>query len=410
MTKATGTKAIGRRAFGVGSVLAASMIGSRVRAASPGVKIGLLSDFSGVYADSSGRGSLDAIQMTVEEFGGQLLGNPVQVVFGDHQNKADVGATIARRWLDREDVDVIVDVNSSAVAFAVKDLVQEKNKLALFVGAGSSDITGKYCSPNTVQTLFDTSALVRSTVKAMNKLHGPKSWFFLTGDFAFGHALEKDARALIEATGGKVVGRVLVPLNTTDFSSFLLQAQSSKADLIGVAVAGHDLARAVTQGVEFGLTPKQQFVASVVTEHDIYSIGPKAAEAMTFSSPFYWDLDDKTRDWSKRFIARTKKYPTMTQAGNASAVLHYLKAVRAAETKEAGAVMAKMKEMPVDDFMTKSAPLRIDGRVEREMHIFRGKGPAETKGGWDIYKYISTNSGADAVRPLNEGGCPLVRS
>jgi branched-chain amino acid transport system substrate-binding protein len=404
------TKTIGRRAFGAGSVVAAAMIGGRARAAAPGVKIGLLSDFSGIYADSSGKGSFEAIQMTVEEFGGRLLDQPVQVVFADHQNKPDVGATIARRWLDAEDVDVIVDVNSSAIAFAVKDLVQEKNKLALFVGAGSSDLTGKFCSPNTVQTLFDTSALVRSTVKAMNKLQGPKNWFFLTGDFAFGHALEKDARSLIESTGGKVVGRVLVPLNTSDFSSFLLQAQGSKADLIGVAVAGHDLARAVTQGVEFGITPKQQFVASVVTEHDIYSIGPKAAEAMTFSSPFYWDLDDKTRDWSKRFLARTNKYPTMTQAGNASAVLHYLKAVRAAGSKEAVAVMAKMKEMPVDDFMTKSAPLRIDGRVEREMHVFRGKGPAETKGGWDIYKYISTNSGADAVRPLNEGDCPLVKS
>jgi branched-chain amino acid transport system substrate-binding protein len=189
-----------------------------------------------------------------------------------------------------------------------------------------------------------------------------------------------------------------------------LQAEASKADLIGVAVAGHDLARAVKQGVEFGITPKQQFVASVVTEHDIYSIGPKAAEAMIFSSPFYWDLDDKTREWSKRFVARTNKYPTMTQAGNASAVLHYLKAVQAAGTKDAAAVMAKMKEMPVDDFMTKSAPLRIDGRVEREMHVFRGKGPTETKGGWDIYKYISTNSGADAVRPMNEGACPLVKA
>lgn len=404
------TKVIGRRAFGVGSVLAASMVAGRARAAAPGVKIGLLSDFSGIYADSSGKGSLEAIQMTIEEFGGRLLDQPVQVVFGDHQNKPDVGATIARRWLDAEDVDVIVDVNSSAIAFAVKDLVQERNKLALFVGAGSSDLTGKFCSPNTVQTLFDTSALVRSTVKAMNKLHGPKNWFFLTGDFAFGHALERDARSLIESTGGKVVGRVLVPLGTNDFSSFLLQAQASKADLIGVAVAGHDLVRAVKQGVEFGVTPKQKFVASVVTEHDIYSIGPKAAEAMTFSSPFYWDLDDKTRDWSRRFLARTNKYPTMTQAGNASAVLHYLKAVRAAGTKEAGAVMAKMKATPVDDFMTKSAPLRIDGRVERNMYVFQGKGAAETKGGWDIYKYIATNSGEDAARPLNEGGCPLVKS
>jgi branched-chain amino acid transport system substrate-binding protein len=339
-----------------------------------------------------------------------LLDQPVQVVFADHQNKPDVGAAIARRWLDTEDVDVIVDVNSSAIAFAVKDLVQEKNKIALFVGAGSSDLTRKFCSPNTVQTLFDTSALVRSTVKAMNKLHGPKSWFFLTGDFAFGHSLEKDARALIEATGGKIIGRVLCPLGTNDFSSFLLQAQASKADLIGVAVAGHDLARAVKQGSEFGIAPKQKFVGSVVTEHDIYSIGPKAAEDMVFSSPFYWDLDDKTRAWSKRFLDRTKKYPTMTQAGNASAVLHYLKAVRAAGTKDAAAVMAKMKAMPVDDFMTNSAPLRIDGRVERDMYVFQGKGPSETKGGWDIYKYLSTNSGADAVRPLNEGGCPLVKS
>jgi branched-chain amino acid transport system substrate-binding protein len=402
-------KLMGRRSFGITAIAASSVSSFRARAASAGVKIGLLSDFSSLYADSSGKGSLDAIWMTVDEFGGQLLGQPVQIVNADHQNKADVGASIARRWLDQDEVDVIVDVNSSAVAFAVRDLVQERNRLALFVGAGSSDLTGKLCSPNTVQTLFDTSALARSTVKAMNQLYGPKTWYFLTGDFAFGHSLEKEARSVIEPTGGKVVGRVLVPLNSSDFSSYLLQAQASKADLIGVAVAGHDLARAVKQGEEFGITLKQKFVASVVTEHDIYSIGPKAAEGIVFSSPFYWDLDDKTRAWSKRFQERTGKLPTMTQAGNASAVLHYLKAVRAAGTKEAAAVMAQMRAAPVEDFMTKSAPLRIDGRVERDMYVFQAKGPAETTGGWDIYKYVMTNSGKDAVRPLNEGNCPLVK-
>jgi branched-chain amino acid transport system substrate-binding protein len=404
-------KGIGRRAFGAGAVAMASMGGAwRARAASPGVKIGLLSDFSSVYADSSGKGSLEAIRMTVDEFGGQLLGQPVQVISADHMNKADVGAGIARRWLDQEDVDVIVDVNNSAVAFAVKDLVEQKQRVALFVGAGSSDLTGKHCSPNTVHTLYDTTALARSTVKAMNDLYGPKRWFFLTGDFAFGQSLEKDARSVIEPTGGKVVGRVAVPLGTNDFASYLLQAQSSGADLIGVAVAGADLARAVKQGAEFGIAPRQKFVASVVTEHDIYSIGPKAAGGMVFSSPFYWDLDDETRAWSKRFQQRTGKLPTMTQAGNASAVLHYLKAVRAADSKEAMPVMAQMRALPVQDFMTKSAPVRIDGRVERDMHVFQAKNAAESTGGWDIYKFIKTNAGKDVVRPASEGNCPLVKS
>ncbi len=399
---------MGRRSFVVGTGLAASLLASRASAAAAGVKIGLLSDFSSVYADSSGKGSLEAIRMTVEEFGGQLLGHPVQVISADHMNKADIGASIARRWLDQEDVDVIVDVNNSAVCLAVKDLVEQKRRLALFVGAGSSDLTGKFCSPNTVQTLYDTSALARSTVKAIDKLHGPKKWFFLTGDFAFGHALERDARAVIEATGGKIIGRVAVPLATADFSSFLLQAQASGADLIGVAVAGADLVNVVKQGSEFDITRRQRFVASVVTEHDIYSIGPKAAGGMVFSSPFYWDLDDRTRAWSKRFQARAGKTPTMTQAGNASAVLHYLKAVRAAGTKEAMAVMRQMRAIPVEDFMTRSAPLRIDGRVEREMHVFQAKTAAESTGGWDIYKHVVTNAGRDAVRPLAEGNCPLV--
>jgi len=401
---------LGRRSFGMIATAAVSTGAWRASAAAPGVKIGLLSDFSSVYADSSGKGSLEAIRMTVDEFGGQLLGQPIQVVSADHMNKADVGATIARRWVDQEDVDVIVDVNNSAVAFATRDIVEQKNRVALFVGAGSSDITGKYCSGNTAQTLYDTTALARSTVKAMNDLYGPKTWFFLTGDFAFGHSLEKDARSVIEPTGGKVLGRVAVPLGTNDFSSYLLQAQASKADMIGLAVAGADLARAVKQAAEFGLTPKQKLVASVVTEHDIYSIGPQAAGGMVFSSPFYWDLDDQTRAWTKRFRERTGKFPTMTQAGNASAVLHYLKAVKAAGTKDAAAVMSKMREIPVEDFMTKSAPLRIDGRVERDMHVFQAKAPGETTGGWDIYKFVKTNAGKDVVRPLEDGNCPLVKA
>jgi len=404
------TKLMNRRSFGTAAIAAASLAPWRAGAASAPVKIGLLSDFSSVYADSSGKGSLEAIRMTVDEFGGQLLGQPVEVVSADHMNKPDVGASIARRWLDQEGVDVIVDVNNSAVAIAVRNLVEQKQKLAMFVGAGSSSLTGKFCSANTVQTLYDTAALARSTVKATNDLYGPKRWFFLTGDFAFGQSLEKDARSVIEPTGGKVVGRVAVPLGTNDFSSFLLQAQSSGADLIGVAVAGADLVRAVKQGAEFGITPKQKFIASVVTEHDIYSIGPKAAGGMVFSSPFYWDLDDKTRAWSKRFQERTGKLPTMTQAGNASAVLQYLKAVQAAGSKEARPVMAKMHAMPVEDFMTRSAMLRVDGRLERDMHVFQAKDASESKGGWDIYKFIKTNAGKDVVRPLSESECPLVKT
>jgi branched-chain amino acid transport system substrate-binding protein len=376
--------------------------------AQQGVKIGVLSDMSSLYADITGPGSVEAARMAAEDFG-EALGKPVEIVFADHQNKADVGSVIVRRWYDEEGVDMVTDGGSSAVALAVEEASRQKQKLVLFSGPASSDITGKYCSPYAAHWTYDTYALSHVTGSAVVK-SGGNSWFFLGADYAFGHALERDTAAVVEAEGGKVSGAVYAPLNTSDFSSYLLQAQASKADVIGLANAGGDTTNAIKQGAEFGITKGgQKFAALLMFITDVHSLGLKAAQGLQFTEAFYWDMSPQTRAFSERFMKRVGHMPGMVQAGVYSATTHYLKAVQALGSKEPLKVMEKMREMPIDDFMTHDGKLRIDGRVVRDMYLLEVKKPEESKEPWDYVKIVQTVPGDKAFRPLADGGCPLVK-
>jgi len=373
-----------------------------------GVKIGVLPDMTGVYADIGGQGAVEAVKMAVEDFGGKVLGKPIEVVFADGQNKPDIATNIARQWYD-SGVDIITDVPSSGMALAIMQLAKEKKKIAQITSAGSSDITGKSCTAYSTHWTWDTYAMSSGTGKTIVK-RGGKDWFFLTADYVFGKTLERDTAAIVEANGGKVLGSVRHPLGTVDFSSFLLQAQASKAKIVGLANGGTDMTNAVKQSIEFGLQRDgTQLVALIAFISDIHSLGLKDAQGLMLTEAFYWDLNDETRAWSNRFYAKMKRMPSMTQAGAYSGTLHYLKAVQAAGTRDADAVMAKMRELPINDFMTKNGKLRIDGRVMRDMYLFQVKKPEESKSEWDLYKPVATIPAEEAFRPLNEGGCPLVK-
>lgn len=372
------------------------------------VKIGVLADMNGLYSDLSGVGSVAAAQMAVEDFGGMVLGKKIEVVSADHQNKPDIGANIARRWIDREQVDAIVDVPVSSIAFAVQDITREKNRAFLISSSGSSDLTGKACSPVSVHWTYDTFALAHATGGALLK-RGAESWFFITADYAFGHALERDAMAVVKAAGGKVLGSVRHPQDTPDLSSFLLQAQASGAKVIALANAGGDTINAIKQANEFGITKNQQIVGLLTYISDIHSLGLQNAQGLLLASAFYWDMDDETRAWTKRFLARVNKVPTMSNAGVYGAVLHYLKAVQAANTDDATKVVQKMKELPINDFFTKNASVREDGRVMRNIYLFQVKSPAESKHTYDYYKLLATIPAEQAFRPLSEGNCPMLK-
>lgn len=371
------------------------------------LKIGVLTDMSSLYADNGGPGSVLAAQMAVEDFGGTVLGRKIEIVSGDHQNKADVGSSITRRWIDNEDVEAILDVPNSAVALAVQGITRDKKKLFLATGAATSRLTGDECSPTGIHWTYDTYALSQGTTKAVSKL-GVKSWYFLTADYAFGAQLEGDSRKVIAAQGGEVVGAVKHPINTSDFSSFLLQAQSSKADAIALANAGGDFINAVKQAGEFGITKNQKLIGLLVFIADIHSLGLNSAQGLILSSAFYWDLNDETRAWSKRFIEKSQKVPTMIHAGTYGAVMHYLKAIKSAGTVDGPVVAGKMREMPVNDFMTKNGKIREDGRLVRDMYLFRVKSPEESKYKFDYYKLLATIPGQEAFKPQEEGGCPLL--
>ena len=372
------------------------------------VKIGVLADMSGIYADLSGPGSVAAARMAVEDFGGTVLGHPVVVVSADHQNKPDVGASIARAWYDREQVDAVVDVPVSSVAFAVQQASRERNKVLLLSAAGASDLTGRSCSPVSVHWTYDTYALANTVGAALLK-QGGDTWFFVTADYAFGYALERDMAALVKARGGRVLGAVRHPQDTADLSSFLLQAQASGAKVIGLANAGGDTVNSVKQANEFGIPQKGQRIVGLLTYiSDVHSMGLANAQGLILASAFYWDMTDETRAWAARFIARVNKVPTMAQAGTYGAVLHYLKAIQAAGTDDGPAVVAKMKELPINDFFTKNGVVRADGRVIRDMYLFQVKTPEESKGRFDYYKLLDTVPGEQAFRPMSEGGCPLV--
>ncbi|MGY4228649.1 branched-chain amino acid transport system substrate-binding protein [Bradyrhizobium sp. USDA 4503] len=372
------------------------------------VKIGVLTDQAGLYADAAGPGAVEAVRMAIADFGGKVLGKPIAMVDADHQNKADIGAGIARRWYEQENVDVIVDFANSAVAFAVLELTKQKNKAMLVSSAGSSDLTGKGCSANSVQWTYNTYALANSTVRALAK-EGAKSWYFVTVDYAFGHALRNDAAKTVEKVGGSIAGEVRHPLNSMDFSSYLLQAQSSKADVIAFANTGGDLANSIRQAQEFGMAHTQKLAAFLMQTSDIHAIGLQAAQGLQLATAFYWDLDDKTRDFAARFMARTKKRPTMVQAGLYSAVMNYLKAVEKSGTDDGPKVIAQMKDMPIDDFFARNAFLREDGQLIHDMYLVQVKSPAESKGAWDYEKLVQVIPGKEAFATPEESACPLLK-
>ena len=374
------------------------------------VKAGVLNDRSGIYADLSGEGSVIAARLAVEDFKAAEKGIKVEIVSADHQNKPDVGSTITRQWYDQDGVDLILDVPTSSVALAVSQITKDKNKILINSGAGTSDLTGKACSPNTVHWTYDTYALAQGTGGAMVKAGGD-SWFFLTADYAFGHSLERDTSAVVTKAGGKVVGAVRTPFPGTDFSSFLLQAQASKAKVIGLANAGGDLTNSVKQASEFGITQGGQKLAGLLTfASDVHALGLQAAQGLVLTESFYWDRDDGTRAFSERFAKLNGgKKPTMVQAGVYSGLLHYLKAVEAAKSKDAAAVMAKMKEMPTDDPLFGKGSIRVNGRKMHSMYLYEVKKPSESKGPWDYYKQIAVLSGEEAFQPLAETGCSLVK-
>jgi branched-chain amino acid transport system substrate-binding protein len=373
------------------------------------VKIGVLEDMSGPYADNSGEGSLVATRMAVEDFGGKVLGKPIEIVSADMQNKVDIGAGIARSWYDREKVDMITAMSNSAIALAVQQISLEKNRINLTTGAATAELTAKSCSPNGAHWVYDTYALGKGTARGILK-GGGDTWFFITVNYTFGYSLEKDATTFINAGGGKVLGSVHHPLDAADFSSYLVQAQASKAKIIAVASGGSNLINVVKQAGEFGITQGgQKLAALIINNTDVHSIGLKLAQGLVFTYAFYQDLNDETRAFSNRFAERMKHPPTMIQAGTYSAVNHYLKAVQAAGTDEAKAVMVKMKATPINDFMTKNGRLREDGRVIRDMYLVQVKTPQESKGEWDLLKLVATIPGDEAFRPLAEGGCPNVK-
>jgi len=375
------------------------------------VKIGVLNDQSSLYTDLAGQGSVVAAQMADEDFGGKVNDTAIEIVSADHQNKADVGSNVAREWLDVGGVDVIVDVPNSGVALAVNGIVKEKNKGFLISGAASSALTGEKCSPNTVHWTYDTWSLANGTGKAIVKTGGD-SWYFITADYAFGHALEKDTAAVVEANGGKLLGAVRVPLNNADFSSFLLQAQSSGAKIVGLANAGADTTNAIKQAAEFGIVAGGQSLAGLlIFLTDIHALGLQTAQGLIFTESFYWDSNDATRAFAKKFAERDGGiHPTMIHAGVYSAVTHYLKALAAVGSDSDGkAVVDKMKELPTEDPLFGKGTVRADGRKIHDMYLFEVKKPEESKGPWDYYKLRATIPAAEAFRPLDKGGCPLVK-
>jgi branched-chain amino acid transport system substrate-binding protein len=391
-------------------LLSAALAFAGLARAQEPIRVGVMNDQSSVYADFQGKGSVLAAQMAVEDYGGKAAGRKVEVIFADHQNKPDVGSGIARKWLDRDGVDLIVDLPNSAVALAVNEVVRQKNKVMIGSGAGTSELTGSKCSPNTVHWTYDTWAYGHSLARAVVQ-RGGKSWFFITADYAFGHDLERQATDQLTKDGGKVVGSVRTPLGTPDFSSFLLQAQSSGAQVVALAVAGGDTTNSLKQAAEFGLPTKQSMVSLIFTLNNVPALGLKASQGVLTVNPFYWDMNEGTRAFSRRFQKRAHNnaMPNDMQAGVYSAVLHFLKAVdKVGGAADGKAVVAAMKAMPTDDPLFGKGRIREDGRKLHPMYLLQVKSPEESKGDWDFYKLISTIPAEQAFRPMSEGNCPLV--
>jgi branched-chain amino acid transport system substrate-binding protein len=373
------------------------------------VKIGVLTDMSGTYSDLAGPGSLLAVQMAVADF--QAKEKPdfkIEVISADHQNKGDIAAIKAREWIDQEKVDMIADLVTTSTALAVMKVAKEKNRITMVSGAASTPITNEQCTDTNVHYTYDTYALATGTGRAVVK-EGGKTWFFLTADYAFGKALERDTTEVVLEEGGKVLGHVLHPFPAQDFSSFLLQAQSSGAQVIGLANAGNDTINAIKQAAEFGITPKQTLAGLLMFITDVHSLGLKISQGMYLTTGFYWDLNDETRAWSKRFNEKKGRMPTMVQAGDYSMVTHYLEAVKAAGTDDTMAVMAKMRSTPINDFFAKNGKIRVDGRMVHDMYLAQVKKPEESKYAWDYYNIRQTIPGDQAFIPLSKSKCPLVK-
>jgi branched-chain amino acid transport system substrate-binding protein len=403
----TGThRALAATTFAVSLIL-----GTHASAQQPAtpLKIGIMADFASVYSDIGGQGNVEATKMAIEEFGGSMFGKPIEVVTADPLNKADVAATIARRWYDAENVDMIIDLPTSATALAAMEMSKQFEKIMIVTDAASSDITGKSCSPYTAHWTYDTYANAHTVGSAIVK-QGGDSWYFITADYLFGHSIERDTGDVVRAAGGKVIGSSKHPLNTADFSSFLLQAQSSKAKIVGLANGGGDTINTIKQASEFGIVAGGQKLAGIVMFiSDIHSLGLKMAQGLIITEAYYWDLNDRTRAFGKKFFDKMKRMPTMNQAATYSATLHYLKAVQAAGTKDTKPVLAKMRETPVRDAFTDNGVLREDGRMVHSMFLLEVKKPEESKAPWDYYKVLAEVPGDQAFRPLKDGGCPLIK-
>jgi branched-chain amino acid transport system substrate-binding protein len=373
------------------------------------VRIGVLNDMSGPYKDLAGPGSVLAAQMAAEDFGGKVAGATIEIVSADHQNKPDIGSGIVRKWFDEDKIDAIADVPTSSVAMAVQDLSRAKEKIFLISGAASAALTGKACSPFSIQTADDTTALSAGTTKAVVK-NGADTWFFLTADYVFGHTIQKESTRIIEGNGGKVLGSVTHPQNVSDFSSYLLTAQASGAKAIGLANAGNDTTTAIKQAVEFGLTERgQRLVGLILFISEIHAMGLQSAHGLLLTEGFYWDMNDASREWSKRFFARFGKMPTREHAMAYATILHYLRAVEAAKTDESKAVMARMKSTPMK-FFGEEGQIREDGRFIHDLRLYEVKSPSESKYPWDYYKQVAVIPGDQAFGSLEESECPLVKS
>jgi branched-chain amino acid transport system substrate-binding protein len=392
----------------VAALLSCCLLGATALAQNKAVKIGVLDDMSGPYAENTGPGDVAAARFAIADFGGSVLGKPIELVSADFQSKVDVGVSIAKRWWDDENVDMVIGIPNSAIAIALVKVAEEKNRIVMPTAAATSALTGKSCGPNSIHFIYDTYGQTKTIVNALAK-QGGDSWFFLTVDYAFGLAIEQDATQFIKAAGGKVLGSVRHPLNTADFSSYVLQADSSKAKNLMVASGGGDIINAVKQSAEFGLIKKGVRISVPLAQFpDIHGIGLKIAQGLLISSPFYYDMTPEARSFTDRFAKEIGRPPSFIQAGTYGAVLHYLKAVKAAGTDEAKAVLAEMRKMPINDFMTKNGSIRPDGRIIRDMYLMQAKTPEESKGEWDLVKMVATVPGNEAFRPLNEGDCPLA--
>jgi len=399
---------VGSALLGMGANLALAQTAKPGALSGDKVVIGVMNDMSGLYADIGGPGSLFAAQMAVQDFGGKVLGKPIEVLSADHQNKPDVGATKAREWYDTQGVDMIVDVPTSSVALSVGQVAAEKKRVFISTGAATKSLTNEACNPYMVHYAYDTYALANGTGKAIVQTGG-KTWFFLTADYAFGKALEADTAAVVKANGGQVLGHVLHPLNASDFSSFMLQAQASKAQIVGLANAGGDTINSVKAANEFGLTKNQSLAGLLLFITDIHSLGLKTAQGMMLTSAWYWDANDETRKFGKRFFEKMKRMPTFDQAAVYSAVTTYLKAVKATGTDDADKVMADLKKTKINDVFVKNGYIRQDGRMIKDMYLMQVKTPAESKYPWDYYKLKATIPGEQAYQPLSLSTCPMVK-